>query len=285
MRDRTGRHRLAPGPEAPVREWAKVYVDLREHPKILAAGDDAGWLYVCAILWSKQHDTDGHVPAPVLPRLTGLGSKRSAAAVERLVETGLFELLPDGWLIHDYLDHQESAEQRRSKRDARSMAGAMGAAKRWHGNGHSEPMASAIANASQTHGKAMAEEEVEEEVTPLVREEGRADVDRLVALLAELMVANNPKAKTSPTSKGWKDPIRLLLDRDGHEPEAVERVIRWCQADDFWRTNILSPSKLRKQFDQLTLKMQASGVRRAIERQPSSADLARALAGKSRTGA
>ncbi|MGR5914590.1 hypothetical protein ACT7DA_20990 [Bacillus pacificus] len=34
-------------------------------------------------------------------------------------------------------------------------------------------------------------------------------------------------------------------------------VIDWCQNDDFWHTNILSADKLRKQFDQLFMKMQA----------------------------
>jgi len=34
----------------------------------------------------------------------------------------------------------------------------------------------------------------------------------------------------------------------------VERLI-WAQDDDFWHTNILSMGKLRKQWDQLILKM------------------------------
>jgi hypothetical protein len=30
----------------------------------------------------------------------------------------------------------------------------------------------------------------------------------------------------------------------------------WCQDDDFWKANIMSPAKLRKQYDQLRLAAQ-----------------------------
>ena len=38
-------------------------------------------------------------------------------------------------------------------------------------------------------------------------------------------------------------------------PEEIEKVMRWSQADSFWRCNILSAAKLCDKFDQLTLKM------------------------------
>lgn len=263
-----------------MKEFAKIDVGLREHPKILQAGDEAAWLFVSAILWSKEHDTDGLIPEYVVPRLTGI--KQPHRAVRKLVDAGLLEVLEDGsYFVHDYLEHQESSEERRSKRHAASVAGRIGAAKRWgseapngsNGNRHSEPH-------SRPDGERIAEEE--EEVLPNPSCEEREDVKHLVDLLAELMLANDEKAKTSPQSKGWRDPVRLLLDRDGRTEVQVEQVIRWCQADDFWRTNILSPSKLRKQFGQLTLKMQADGVRAAVERgnaPPSSSQLGAAWRG------
>ena len=72
------------------------------------------------------------------------------------------------------------------------------------------------------------------------------------------MRSNDPKAKTRPDSQSWQDPIRLLLDRDEREPELIERVIRWTQADAFERRNVLSPDKLRTRFGSLLLKMQAA---------------------------
>ena len=44
--------------------------------------------------------------------------------------------------------------------------------------------------------------------------------------------------------------IRIDL-RDALE---VEACIRWSQADDFWKSNILSPAKLRAKFDTMRLR-------------------------------
>lgn len=82
----------------------------------------------------------------------------------------------------------------------------------------------------------------------------REDVDRLCGLLAALIQQRDPKAKLNPASETWRDPMRLLLDRDGRSIDEVERVIRWCQADDFEHSNVLSPGKLRKRFTQLLAK-------------------------------
>jgi hypothetical protein len=53
--------------------------------------------------------------------------------------------------------------------------------------------------------------------------------------------------------------MRLLIDKDGRSEAAVERIIRWSQADEFWRSNILSAPKLREQFTQLALKASRNG--------------------------
>ena len=44
-----------------------------------------------------------------------------------------------------------------------------------------------------------------------------------------------------------------MLDRDGRTPEQVSAAIDWCQANDFWRSNVLSMPKLREKYDQMRL--------------------------------
>lgn len=63
-----------------------------------------------------------------------------------------------------------------------------------------------------------------------------------------------------PNFENWARDIRLLVENDKKPPELVWRIFLWANADDFWRVNILSPAKLRKQFDQLYAKsnMQAT---------------------------
>jgi len=79
---------------------------------------------------------------------------------------------------------------------------------------------------------------------------------KLSKLLFEFILKINPKAK-KPNFQTWAKHIDLAIRVDGRTPEELEQVIRWCQADDFWYSNILSTQKLRKQFDQLWVKMNA----------------------------
>ena len=61
---------------------------------------------------------------------------------------------------------------------------------------------------------------------------------------------NNSKAK-EPNFQNWADDIRKLVELDENTVEEVKKVIDWSQADDFWKGNIMSASKLRKQFAKL----------------------------------
>lgn len=67
---------------------------------------------------------------------------------------------------------------------------------------------------------------------------------------------NNPNAK-EPNLQKWSDDIRKMIQYDKRTEEQVKYLIDWSQKDSFWSSNILSPSKLRKQFDQLVLKIKS----------------------------
>lgn len=56
----------------------------------------------------------------------------------------------------------------------------------------------------------------------------------------------------------WALDISRMISRDKRLPEHIENIIIECQKDMFWQNNILSTSKLRKQFDQLELKLCSS---------------------------
>jgi hypothetical protein len=75
-------------------------------------------------------------------------------------------------------------------------------------------------------------------------------------LLFSLILKNNPKAK-KPNLQTWSKNIDLMLRVDKRTAEDIEKVIRWCQSDTFWQSNILSTKKLREKFDQLFIKMVA----------------------------
>lgn len=76
----------------------------------------------------------------------------------------------------------------------------------------------------------------------------------LSKLLFSLMQSNNQNVK-QPNFQSWSKEFDYILRIDKRDIEEVRKVIEWCQNDSFWKTNILSPSSLRKQYDRLTLKM------------------------------
>jgi len=81
-----------------------------------------------------------------------------------------------------------------------------------------------------------------------------SDEFELSSFLFNLILKNNPKFK-KPNLQKWCSHIDLSIRIDKRTPDELRKVIIWCQQDDFWKANILSTSKLRKQFDKLWVKM------------------------------
>lgn len=77
---------------------------------------------------------------------------------------------------------------------------------------------------------------------------------QLSKLLLDLILKRDLNHK-KPDLQEWSKHIDYLIRIDGREPERIKKVINWCQQDDFWMNNILSTKKLRKQFNQLNLKL------------------------------
>jgi hypothetical protein len=77
------------------------------------------------------------------------------------------------------------------------------------------------------------------------------EIHQACNLLAELIEANGSK-KPAVTDK-WLSDMERLHRIDERSWEQITKAIYWCQEDDFWRGNIMSPAKLRKQYDQLRL--------------------------------
>jgi hypothetical protein len=79
----------------------------------------------------------------------------------------------------------------------------------------------------------------------------RADVRSLCDLLASLMVGNG--CKPPKIGKEWLDECRRMIDIDKREPAKAAELIRWCQKDSFWRSNIQSMPTFRAKYDRIRL--------------------------------
>ena len=123
------------------------------------------------------------------------------------------------------------------------------------------------------------------------------DVIFLTSFLISKIKFNDPKAKTppmvnesengnkeralaDPAFRKWATEMDRLISLDKREVPEIEKVIIWCQDDSFWKSNILSAGKLRKQFQQLVLKMRNIDWVQPVKDQSIEARFDRALGDK-----
>jgi len=105
------------------------------------------------------------------------------------------------------------------------------------------------------------------------------DAVRLAAYLRDAILAHSPNARDAKAAlqpdklQNWARPIDLMLRRDERTPDGIHAVIDFATHDAFWQSNILSPGKLREQYDRLAGRMRqkhttAPPARAAPPREP-----------------
>lgn len=121
------------------RTYVRINDGLPEHRKIVAVGGDAAWLYICGIAYCSRNTTDGIIPKAVVPRLSD--RKQTTKLAARLTKAGLWHdaghdckrcLQPDvnEYVVHDYLQHQRSADHIEALKQKRAEAGRAGGSKK-----------------------------------------------------------------------------------------------------------------------------------------------------------
>lgn len=89
--------------------WVKLDDTFPDHPKIIAAGDAAAWLWVSSVCFASRHLTDGFIPNDAVARLTS--QRRVHQLVAKLLEVGLWEAATGGYWVHDYEEKQRTRSQ------------------------------------------------------------------------------------------------------------------------------------------------------------------------------
>ena len=67
-------------------------------------------------------------------------------------------------------------------------------------------------------------------------------------------IQQNFPNQRKPNLKSWADTIRKMRELDKLKDSQIRSVFDWANCDSFWRTNILSPAKLRAQWNTLAAK-------------------------------
>lgn len=81
----------------------------------------------------------------------------------------------------------------------------------------------------------------------------------LANLLSEKITENFPFIKNK--SYEWSSDIEKINRIDGHDYTLIEFIILWSQNDSFWKKNIRSGDKLRKQFTSLMVQAKCDSDR------------------------
>jgi hypothetical protein len=103
----------------------------------------------------------------------------------------------------------------------------------------------------QNEGKSPDDDQREKRKPPVYVEGDMAVATWMLDRILEMQ----PDRKQRPKLPEWANDIRLLRERDGRTHDQIREMFGLANADEFWRTNILSPAKLRKQWDTLRLKL------------------------------
>lgn len=83
-------------------------------------------------------------------------------------------------------------------------------------------------------------------------------------LLFRLIKRNNSNnTATAQHGLKWAEVIRRINEIDKQPYYLIKAVIEWSQNDPFWKKNILSGEKLRKQWSQLTIRMDINKIKSA----------------------
>lgn len=95
--------------------FARFDDDTYDHPKIVAAGPLAAWLWASSIMYANRYLTDGYIPSAVARRLVDVDDPSRVAT--RLVEVGLWERAEGGYRVHDFGKYQPSSVAVKAERE------------------------------------------------------------------------------------------------------------------------------------------------------------------------
>lgn len=87
---------------------------------------------------------------------------------------------------------------------------------------------------------------------------GTADDLKAAQWIFQLITRISPSAKT-PNWSGWANDVRLMREQDGRTHSGICQMFKFANQDNFWKSNILSPAKLREKWTQLEAKRNTQG--------------------------
>jgi len=230
--------------------WFKVDDKLHSAPKLLSIPRKyrlaALGLWTISGSWSADQLTDGKVPDYMVEEWGG-----TKTLVEWLVKSGLWVKVDDASQFKNWGEYQPTRADIEAEREKNREK-----LRKWRErNQGSNSDVTGLQTGFEPDSNP-APDPTRPDPTPIEEAKAssveiREDVQGLCELLANLIEANG--SKRPKINKTWTDSARRMIDLDDREPERAANLIRWSQANMFWRKNILSMPTFREKYDQLRL--------------------------------
>lgn len=213
--------------------WVRLYTKLLQSADYMEAEYHVRVAWIAIVCYASDCSEDGRLISgtkPLTPsalaRIANITQEEAEDAMEYFVKCGMLEYNGGVPRVVNWDDYQKPSDNSTSR------------VQKYRQNCNGE---NAVTETAQ-------EEELDKEA------------ERLTTILHSLIQNNMTKAgynKKYPINDGSITEIERLHRLDGVDYQTIEEVIVWCQEDEFWKMNILSGSKLRKQFPRLLMEMKS----------------------------
>jgi hypothetical protein len=97
--------------------WSKLDDGAFSHRKFLDLHPSAIGLWAMGLSYCAKQLTEGFIPKAQVSRLVAVTPAEAFRLAEMLVKAGLWEVHPDGYQVHDYLDYNPRAAQIHERRE------------------------------------------------------------------------------------------------------------------------------------------------------------------------
>lgn len=264
--------------------WVRIDDQLSDHPKIVAAGPDAAWLFITGLCYASRYLTDGFIPEAQVRRLSDI--KNPGAAAKKLVSNGLWDAVEGGYMIHDYLEYNSPADKIKEQRQRNAERQA-----RWRDKRSGDDVTNGGSNASRngvtneaTNGSVTMPQSQSHISTPNGVHEPDEDelvnngpppvfekpIEYVMALCEEM---GQPLSEMGSTFKKKQFGIAENLALQGHTVDRVRRCIRWLRTDDWWLNKGIDLQTVAGQIDKFELAGEPEAMGRKQEPVPKTTDV------------
>jgi hypothetical protein len=238
-------------------DWIKVQICTPDKPEVhqmaemLEIDPDAVTGKLLRIwIWADQQTIDGNagtVTKSLLDRITAV-----SGFAESMLQVGWLERTDDGFCFPNFSRHNGTTAKTRAS-----------SAKRVEKHRKNAVLPDHECNAESVTGPlttALPEKRREEKRKKKTQSDRFTESDEQTAQHIWQLIQQAFPNQRKPNLKTWADTIRKMRELDKLEDSQIRSVFEWANSDDFWRPNILSPTKLRDKWNTLAA--------RAMEKKP-----------------